>query len=109
MYDLGSEQIVDFPTHSSNILDIFVTNRPTLENKCIRISGLSDHGIVMVDANIVAAWQNPSKRLIYLKKQCNLADMEQVLQQSVQGFLKVSTTTSTPIDSLINYGHLSNT
>ena len=99
MYDLGSEQIVDFPTRSSNTLDIFVTNRPTLVNKCIPIPGLSDHDIVMVDANIVPARQKPPKRLIYLWKQCNLTDMEQDLHQSVQGFLKVSTT-STPIDSL---------
>ena len=99
MYDLGSEQIVDFPTRSSNTLDIFVTNRPTLVNKCIPIPGLSDHDIVMVDANIVSARQKPPKRLIYLWKQCNITDMEQDLHQSVQGFLKVSTT-STPIDSL---------
>ena len=51
--DLGAEQMVDFPTRKDNILDIFVTNRPSLVNKCNPIPGLGDHDIVLIDANIV--------------------------------------------------------
>ena len=51
--DLGAEQMVDFPTRKDNILDIFVTNRPSLVNKCSPIPGLGDHDIVLIDANIV--------------------------------------------------------
>ena len=31
--DLGAEQMVDFPTRKDNILDMFVTNQPSLVNK----------------------------------------------------------------------------
>ena len=64
IHALGAEQMVDFPSRKDNILDIFVTNRPSLENKCNPING--DHDIVLVDANIVPSRQKRTRRLIYL-------------------------------------------
>jgi len=55
MHDLGLEQIVNFSTRGSNILDVFMTNKPTLVNRCEPIPGVSDHETaVFVDAHIVA-------------------------------------------------------
>ena len=41
----GLTQIVDFPTRVNNILDVFITNRPSLTNCCYPLSGVSDHEV----------------------------------------------------------------
>ena len=48
LHDVGSQQMVDFPPRNDNtldILDIFCTNRPSLEQRCVPIPGLSEHDI----------------------------------------------------------------
>jgi len=42
----GLEQVVDFPTRGNNILNILLTNRPSLENRCECAPGLSYHDSV---------------------------------------------------------------
>ena len=37
------EQIVDFLTRGSNTLQIVLTNRPNLVNRCVPYMGMSDH------------------------------------------------------------------
>ena len=39
---------VNAPTRGSNILDIFLTNRPSLIEACEIVDGISDHEAVMV-------------------------------------------------------------
>ena len=69
MFDAGCEQVVNFATRAVNTLDLFFTNHPSLVNKCLPLSGLSDHGIVLVDTNITPARQNLLKDLfIYGRK-----------------------------------------
>ena len=46
--DNALSQMVNTPTKGSNILDIFVTNRPTLVGTCDTIDGISDHQAVLV-------------------------------------------------------------
>ena len=82
--DVASEQIVDFPTRRENLLDIFITNRPSLLNKCTPIPGLSDHDIVFVDSNITPARQKPPRRLIRLWKKVNLPKMQADLKSNLQ-------------------------
>ena len=54
IYNTGSDQIVRFPTRGQNIRDVFLTNRPSLIEKCKAESGLSDHDIVFVKASTSA-------------------------------------------------------
>ena len=68
LQDNTLQQIVTKPTRNNNILDLFITNRPTLLNRFEIIPGISDHGIVYVDTNIVPHRQRPTKRKIYLWK-----------------------------------------
>ena len=99
IHDLGAEQMVDFPTRKDSILDIFVTNRPSLVNKCNPIPGLGHHDIVLIDANIVPTRQKPTRRLIYLWKKANLTEME----QDIAGFSRSFTSDfseATPINTL---------
>ena len=60
----GLEQIVDFPTRKDNILDIILTNRPSLVNKCEGAPGLSDHDMVLLEAHAQATRAKPVRRKI---------------------------------------------
>ena len=46
--DLGLQQIVDFPTRGTSLLDVFFTNKPDLVNNCKLLAGLGDHGAVNI-------------------------------------------------------------
>ena len=50
------EQMVTYPTYpsSGNILDIFLTNRPSLTTKCIVMPGLSDHDMIFTSSATTA-------------------------------------------------------
>ncbi|CAG2184827.1 unnamed protein product [Mytilus edulis] len=51
-YDLGIEQIVDFPTRQDNFLDLLFTSHPAFKLRCKQLPPLgdkSDHDIVLYD------------------------------------------------------------
>ena len=58
-------QIVDFPTRNNNILDIFITNRPSLLKQCYPQPGISDHEIVYVVSYIKAPLYQGHKWNLY--------------------------------------------
>jgi len=60
------QQSVKESTRKENILDIFLTNRPSLVNKCTTIPGLGDHEAVLTDTNTKANRVKPIKRKIML-------------------------------------------
>lgn len=71
--------MVDFSTRNDNTLDIFYTHRPSLAQRCLVIPGLSDYDIILVDANILPARNNPFQRLVYLWKSVNLEGMKEAI------------------------------
>eukprot|EP00057_Strongylocentrotus_purpuratus_P027291 XP_011681765.1 PREDICTED: uncharacterized protein LOC589552 [Strongylocentrotus purpuratus] len=81
------QQMVTFPTRGDNVLDLFLTNRPTLINKCSLLPGLGDHDIVGVDSDVTAKRSKPVKRKIYLWKKANLLGMKQDCRQFQQEFV----------------------
>lgn len=60
------QQIVTTPTRERNILDLFVTNRPSLLNRCEVIPGISDHEVVLVDMNIEPHRNRPVENKVYI-------------------------------------------
>jgi hypothetical protein len=65
--DLGLEQVADFPTRNEAFLDLLLTNRPSLVNKCVPLPGLSDHDtIIHANCDVAARKQKPTKRKIFL-------------------------------------------
>ena len=72
--DIGCQQAVDFPSRLDKTLDIFVTNRPTLINKCFGLPGLSHHDVIIIDTSLTQ--DEPVKRLIYLWSKADLPGME---------------------------------
>ena len=62
----GLEQVVDFPTRYENLLDILLTNRPSLMGRVDRVPGVSDHQGVLASSLVKARYRRPVKRKIYL-------------------------------------------
>ena len=62
------EQVVTFPTRHEDTLDLFLTNRPFLVNRCVPLPGLGDHEIVYIDTDISAKLNKPVKRKKRQKK-----------------------------------------
>ncbi|KAK3107772.1 hypothetical protein FSP39_021936 [Pinctada imbricata] len=69
--DCGLQQMVDFPTRRGAILDLFITNRPSLINKIRPLPGVSDHEVLFIDTNVEVKHQRPPKRKIYLWNRAN--------------------------------------
>ena len=90
VHDICAEQVVTFPTRLENTLDISITNRPTLVSKCTSIPGLSDHHIVLTDANVIPLRQKPPKK-------ADIIGMEEDFQQFSETF-----TSEFSVDTPIN-------
>ena len=73
--DSGLTQIVHSPTRENNILDIFLTNRPSLISDCHTLSGISNHEIVFINSYISAKIQRPIQRKILLWNKANLENV----------------------------------
>ena len=59
----GFTQIVDAPTRKHNILDLFLTNRPSLVKSCKVIPGFSDHEIVHISTYVSAPCKLNSRKV----------------------------------------------
>lgn len=68
----GFEQMVDFPTRHNATLDLFLTNRPTLVDKCSPVPGIADHDIVQIAASVSARRSKPVARKIFLWNKANM-------------------------------------
>ena len=99
--DNALSQMVNTPTRGSNILDIFVTNRPTLVETCDTIDGISDHEAVLVVSSVIANLSNPSKRVVYLWAQADFNAIRNNMQTLCDNFLDCFST-STPVEVLWN-------
>ena len=97
----GLEQIVDFPTRGDNTLDVILTNRPSLTNRCEGAPGLSDHDIVFTDIEVKAQRRKPVQHKILLWKRADFDAIRcRVKKWSDQYTTKHST--STPVEQLAN-------
>ena len=84
--DIGSQQIINFPTRQQNILDIFISNRPSLICKNTTLPGLSDHEVVLVDSNIILQRPKPMRRLIHIWAKADIPAMEKEMNEFASGF-----------------------
>ena len=97
---LGLSQMVTFPTRLHNTLDVFLTNRPSLVNRCEPIPGVSDHdAAVYVNSDIVPKRQRPVQRKIHIWKK---ADTE-LIKEDLAAFAEEMQTRynpETPVETL---------
>lgn len=70
------EQIVSFPTRKDHVLDLFMTNRPSLVNRCEPLPGIVDHDIVYID--ITAKINKLTQRKINLWEKTDNTKLEEL-------------------------------
>ena len=63
-YDLGFEQVVPHNTRNNKTLDLFLTNRPSLIQRCELCPGISDHESLLNISDIISQSQRPVRREI---------------------------------------------
>ena len=76
LFDCGLTQMVELPTRGSNILDLILTNRPTLIHKSIPVPGISDHDIILTTFQIKATYPTNSAHKIFLWNSLDHADIK---------------------------------
>jgi hypothetical protein len=83
--DMSLEQLVEDPTRGSNILDLYLTNRPTFVKKVSVVPGISDHDAVIVDTCLRPSINKKVRRKIFKYTDENLDAVKQdLLSYSVQ-------------------------
>ena len=99
--DLGLDQLVDFPTryNPDNTLDLALTNRPSLVQRCVAIPGLSDHAAVLVTTKLRPAKIKPTKRKILLWKRADMIAIRNRIDELAHDFTSTYTP-DTPIQEL---------
>ena len=83
----GLDQVVDFQTRDDNLLDISLTNRPSLIRTCKSLPGISYHEIVYVESHVSAKYQRPIKRKIWLWSKADLPSMKEDMNSFSDEFM----------------------
>ena len=89
-----TEQIVTTPTRGNNILDIFITNRPSLTSKCHTIPGLSDHHGISIHSSAQAHRARPARRKIHLWRRADIDHLKQDARAFTTSFIQTFTINS---------------
>ena len=95
----GLEQIVHFPTRLDNTLDLVLTNRPSLVNRCEGLPGIGDHDVVFADFNTQARRQKPVRHMIHLWKRADFNLIQSETKVWADNFV-ANHSSSTPVEVL---------
>ena len=97
--DFGYLQMVQCPTRNSNILDIFLTNHPSLVESCEVIPGVSDHEIVLVKTLTKISHSKAKPRNITLWHKADFEAINNYIDQFAETFFSTYDH-STPVNTL---------
>ena len=75
--------MVNSPTRGSNILDVFVTNRPSLIESCTVVDGINDHEAVLTKSLIQVKSCPTATRHIYFWSKANFNYIRQSIQHII--------------------------
>ena len=95
----GLEQVVDFPTRYENLLDILLTNRPSLIGRVDRIPGVSDHQGVPASSLVKARYRRSVKHKVCLWNRSNTDSVRDEMV-SVSHHFVLDNSIHTPVDQL---------
>ena len=101
LQDNALSQLVNYPTRGSKILDVFITNRPSLVESCNTIDGISDHEAVLVSSYVLAPSGHPIERCIYLWSRANFDAIKCEMLVLCDEFMNTYSAV-TPVDVLWN-------
>ena len=72
----GLEQMQKQPTRINNVLDLYLTNHPSLVKSSDTIPGVSDHHMVIVDSDLKPKYNRPKRRKVYKYNKANWSDVK---------------------------------
>ena len=85
---INAEQIINFPTRGDNTLDLLLTNRVSLLNKCCDIPGFRDNqSAIIADIECHPKKQKQISREIYLWKNASHELLRETIRQNVESFI----------------------
>ena len=67
---------VTLPTRKESTLDLFLTNHPSVVNKCTTLLGIGDNDIVYIESSVTPKRFKPIKRKIYLWKKADTTKLK---------------------------------
>ena len=83
------------PTRQDSVLDLYITNRPSLMKTITTISSISDHdGAILVDSDIVPAYSKKKPRKTFIFSKANWSKMKEDASTFVTSFLEALPETS---------------
>ena len=98
--DNNLDQVVDFATRGSNLLDILITNRPTLLNSCKPCPGISDHDtIIFASIDCAAKIARPQARKIFMWNKADISKLKTYVKNKVSEFCSKFNST-VPVETL---------
>ena len=89
-----TEQMITPPTRQNNILDIFITNRPSLTSQCHTIPGLGDHHAISIHSSAQAHRAKPIRRKIHLWRHADIDKLKQDARTFTTSFTETFTINS---------------
>ena len=89
-----TEQMITTPTRQNNILDIFITNRPSLTSQCHTIPGLGDHHAISIHSSAQARRAKPIRRKIHLWRHADIDKLKQDASTFTTSFTETFTINS---------------
>ena len=95
----GFSQSIDFPIRVDNILEVFITNRPSLLHSCNPIAGISDHEAICIESSISFTQQQYANRKSFLWHKADMTSIKEIINQFTTDFLN-NYSLSTPVDTL---------
>ena len=94
------EQVVNFPTRKQNTLDLLITSRLSIINKCLPVPGFGDHdSSILSDLICHPQATKPIKRKIHNWKRANLEELKKNVKEQMVKFVR-RCTINTPISHL---------
>ena len=88
--DHSLEQVVRKPTHDQNILDLFLTNHPTLVTNSDILPRLSDHDIPVVDTLLKAIHTKQKPRSVHQYKKADWDSFHDYMAKTRDTFLNTN-------------------
>ena len=88
MTTVSIDQMANFQTRGDNTPDLFLTNSPSLVNRCEPAPGLSDHEIVFVEFDAQVTRAKPVRRRIHLWNKADVNDVRNSVQKFSDYFIR---------------------
>lgn len=102
LHDYNLTQVVQDPTRENHVLDLFLTNNPSIVNRVSIIPGISDHDAVLIDTSTSARTKPQKPRKIHLFGRADWNGLKAHIQKLHETFTLSNKYVSDSVEELWN-------